>query len=240
MNCATVKQSTRFEDLEVIGNHLWRRLLEGTRGRILAELRRSPATVNELTERLELSANAVRSHLAALERDRLVVIDRIPRQGVGKPAHRYRLTPDANALTPKAYDAVLDVVLTEARERAGADGYAEILKGAASRLAGTSPAEQARFERVDFDQANFERQLSDTQAFLATIGANVEVSRVGDNVRLRGTDCPLASMVATHPELCGVLADVVARRLGVSVRDCCDRSAPLPRCCFEIVRAAAR
>ena len=40
-------------------------------------------------------------------------------------------------------------------------------------------------------------------------------------------------LVAAHPELCGVLAAVIARRLGVAVNDCCDRGATLPRCCFE-------
>jgi predicted ArsR family transcriptional regulator len=77
--------------------------------------------------------------------------------------------------------------------------------------------------------------LADTQALLATIGANVEVERAGNKVRLRGTDCPLASMVVAHPELCSVLAGVVARRLGVAVNDCCDRGATLPRCCFEAI-----
>jgi predicted ArsR family transcriptional regulator len=217
------------EDFDVATNPWWRRLLEGTRGRILAELRQGPATINELTERLAISANAARSHLSALERDRLVVADRVQRQAVGKPAHCYRLTVEANSLTPKAYDAMLEVVLVEARDRVGADGYAGILKGAAQRLAGDGAA----------GSAPFETRLADTQSFLAKIGANVEVTRAGNKVRLRGTDCPLASMVASHPELCGVLADVVARRLGVAVSDCCDRSAPLPRCCFEALVDAA-
>src|SRR5947209_14083057 len=106
-----------------VANNRWlRRILGGSRGRILAELRRGPATVSELIERLALSANAVRSHLAALERDGVVAIDQIQRQGVGKPAHRYQLTVEAHALTPKAYDTVLDVVLQVVRDHAGAQG----------------------------------------------------------------------------------------------------------------------
>ena len=206
-------------------NHWLKRLLAGSRGRIVAELRRAPATINELTERLPLSANAVRSHLAALERDGIVVPESRPRQGVGKPAHLYRLTAEARALTPKAYDALLDVVLDAARERAGPNGYAEILSSAADRLAGAKRLQDA----------SFDERLADTCSLLASVGAQVEIERTEDKVRLRGTDCPLASMVATHPELCGVLAGVIARRLGVAVNDCCDRSATLPRCCFEAV-----
>jgi predicted ArsR family transcriptional regulator len=200
------------------------RLLASTRGRILDELRRGPATVNDLSVRLALSANAVRSHLMALERDRLVAWDQREPQGVGKPAHAYRLTQDANTLTPKAYDAMLDVVLAAARERAGAKGYAEILKGAAERLAGEGAKAKT-----------FAARLADCKALLASVGADVEVERAGNTIRLRGTDCPLASMVGAHPELCGVLAAVIARRLGVAVKERCDRASALPRCCFEAV-----
>jgi len=217
-------------DAIVTTNNWLKRFLAGSRGRILAELRRGPATINDLTGRLALSANAVRSHLAALERDGIVIPESRPSQGVGKPAHLYRLTTEARALTPKAYDAVLDVVLDAARERAGPNGYAQILSGAADRLAGGT---QAR-------HMSFDERLADTCSLLASVGAQVEVERAGDKLRLRGTDCPLASMVATHPELCGVLAGVIARRLGVAVNDCGDRGATLPRCCFEaIVEAVA-
>ena len=49
-----------------------RRLLASTRGKILALLRADSHTVNELAEALELTDNAVRSHLTSLERDGLI------------------------------------------------------------------------------------------------------------------------------------------------------------------------
>lgn len=209
-------------------NQWLNRLLAGTRGRLLARLRRAPATVIELTNDLTLSANAVRSHLNALERDGLVEMQPLPRKGVGKPAHQFRLTIGAASLTPKGYDTLLDTVLVVARERAGSRGYAQILKAAAAKIAGSAPAKM-----------EFNARLADTQALLATIGADVEVRRRGEKLRLLGTDCPLASIVGTHPELCGVLADVISRRLGIPVKECCDRSASLPRCCFETHAYAA-
>lgn len=216
--------------MPVAKNQWLSRLLAGTRGRVLARLRRAPATISELSTDLDLSANAVRSHLGALERDGLVAMDTLQPRGVGKPAHQYRLTADAGALTPKAYDAVLGVVLTAARDHSGAQGYARILKTAASLLAGAEPP-RARLA--------FAERLAGTRALLATVGAHVDVERSGKKLRLRGTDCPLAAVVAGHPELCGVLAEVIARRLGVPVKECCDRSAALPRCCFEATLADA-
>lgn len=212
--------------IRLMANNQWlSRLLAGTRGRIVARLRAAPATIGELTEGLELSANAVRSHLTALERDGVVTVEQQARQGVGKPANRYRLTAESAALTPKAYDAMLGVVLTAARERSGPKGYAQLLKSIAERLAGAEPA----------PKAGFAERLADTRALLASLGASVDVERSGRRVRLRGTDCPLSAVVAGHPELCSVLADVIARRVGVPVSECCDRSAALPRCCFELL-----
>jgi len=95
-----------------VANHWMRRLLSGTRGRLLAELRRSPATVNALTERLAISANAVRSHLAALERDGIVVLEPLQKQGVGKPAQAF---PDIGAI--QQVEDACDVNGGEARRR---------------------------------------------------------------------------------------------------------------------------
>src|SRR5213079_491079 len=58
---------------DVMKNIGWReRLFKSTRGKILDLLHARECTVNELAEELHLTDNAVRAHLASLERDRLV------------------------------------------------------------------------------------------------------------------------------------------------------------------------
>jgi predicted ArsR family transcriptional regulator len=69
-----------------------RRFFSSTRGRIITLLRRSSRTVEELAQALDLTHTAVRAHLAALERDRLVQ-QRSERHGSGKPPSVYDLTP---------------------------------------------------------------------------------------------------------------------------------------------------
>jgi len=205
------------------GNNWFRRLLAGSRGRIVAELRKGPATVNELMERLSMSANAVRSQLSALERDELVIVQPGSSAGVGKPPNTYQLTVDVGSLTPKAYADVLDIVLSATRNRVGPQRYALILDDAAACIAGDRPLANS-----------FEARLVETKKLLTALGAEVDVQRDGDKVRLSGTDCPLASTTSAHPELCGMLADVIGRRLGRTVTECCDRSSPLPRCRFAV------
>src|SRR5215210_9438667 len=83
-----------------------KRFFASTRGRIVALLRRASRTVDELAAALDLTDNAVRAHLATLERDGLVE-QRGVRRGRGKPAYAYDLTSEAEALFPKAYEPVL-------------------------------------------------------------------------------------------------------------------------------------
>src|SRR2546423_4616771 len=86
------------------------RFFESTRGRIIMLLRRADRTVEELAQALNLTDNAVRAHLATLERDGLVR-QRGARRGAGKPAFVYEPTPEAEQLFPKAYGSVLRELL---------------------------------------------------------------------------------------------------------------------------------
>ncbi len=67
------------------------RFLETTRGQILTLIRRGRQTVEELAAALDLTDNAVRNHLATLERDSLIQQAGVRRtSGAGKPALLYR------------------------------------------------------------------------------------------------------------------------------------------------------
>src|SRR3954466_9215990 len=88
----------------------YQRFFASTRGQIITLLRRSSRTVDELALALDLTDNAVRAHLATLERDGIVQ-QRGVRRGSGKPSYVYDLTPEAEYLFPKAYGPVLHQLL---------------------------------------------------------------------------------------------------------------------------------
>ena len=69
------------------------RLIGGTRGQLLVLLRRAERSINELAEALGISDNAVRMHVASLQRDGMVETAGVERDTGGKPARRYQLTP---------------------------------------------------------------------------------------------------------------------------------------------------
>ena len=85
------------------------RLPAGTRGQILALLRRTERTVSEL-RKPDPTENGVRMQLAILERDGLIERHGVRRSG-RKPAHIYRPTMEAERLFPKAHEATLQHLL---------------------------------------------------------------------------------------------------------------------------------
>src|ERR671916_3404377 len=92
------------------------RFFDSTRGRIVSLLRGGSSTVNELAASLELTDNAVRAHLLSLERDSLIRQSGVQR-GPRKPHFSYELTPEAERLFPKAYDTLLNQLITVLKGR---------------------------------------------------------------------------------------------------------------------------
>src|SRR6185437_5800108 len=91
---------------------------DGTRPRILALLREGSWTVDDLAARLELTDNAVRFHLEALERDGTVRKEGLRRTGaVGQPATLYSLSAEAEEAFSRAYAPVLIACLAELKDQ---------------------------------------------------------------------------------------------------------------------------
>ena len=120
----------------------WLETLTGeTRARLLHLLRRSRHTITTLAGSIRLTDNAVRTHIAALERDGLVEHVGTERDTGGKPARLYALTREGEELFPKAYALVLGGLVEEI---AGVDGRAravELLRavGRQGRVGGCEP-----------------------------------------------------------------------------------------------------
>src|SRR5262245_48744525 len=110
------------------------RFWASTRGQVVALLRQGQQTVDELAKALDLTDNAIRAHLTALERDGLVR-QYGQRRGGGKPAHVYALTTDAERLFPKAYDAVLDLLLDVLHEQLPQETLDQLMQEVGRRLA---------------------------------------------------------------------------------------------------------
>ncbi|HET8655444.1 MAG TPA: ArsR family transcriptional regulator [Longimicrobiaceae bacterium] len=194
----------------------------GTRDRVLARLRRSRCTVNDLAAEVGLTDNAVRAHLGALEAEGLAARVEVLRKGVGKPAHVYALTPAGEELFARAYAPVLGVLLEVLAERLGPEGEAVLLREAGRRAAGGEASGDVR--------ARAEAAVE----VLGALGGDAEVvAGEGGKWWIRSSGCPLSSVVRGHPAACQLAEALVERLVGVEVRECCERG-DRPRCRFEI------
>jgi predicted ArsR family transcriptional regulator len=191
---------------------------------MLTLLRKGRHTVDDLAAELDVSGNAVRSHLYALERDGFVTHEGV-RRGPGKPAWLYRLTPDAERLFPKPYAPVLDTLLEVLAERLPEGEVEAALDEAGRRLAGTLPAASGTIDQ----------RMPAVIDALANMGGLAELDTSDHTIIIRGYDCPISSTVKEHPDACRVLRSMLETILDAPVTDHCDRGDP-PRCCFAIAR----
>jgi predicted ArsR family transcriptional regulator len=198
------------------------RLIGGTRARLLRLVRGRSVSINELAAGVGITDNAVRGHVAALERDGLVRA-RAQRATGGKPARLYELTPEAEELFPKAYALVLTELLTTIREEQGEEAMLARLRDVGRRLGVGGAA----------GHASTAGRVAAVSALLESLGGSIEAERTGEGWTLRSAGCPLSRVVAQNPEVCRLVESVVAEATQCEAREICDRTG-LPRCAFVV------
>lgn len=198
--------------------------LESTRGRIVVLLRRGVDTVEELSRELELTDNAIRAHLATLERDGLVK-RRGFRQGLRKPHFAYELTHDAEQLFPKAYSTLFNQLLAILKQRLAPQELETILSEVARSLAEGNVAD---------GNESVESRAQRAMATLEAMGGAPRLeNRDGKLVLSSVTSCPFDVSVSKHPEVCRLAQEFLSEVTGLEVREHC-RKGEMPRCSFEL------
>ena len=200
----------------------WNRPVESTAGQVMGLLRRGPMTVDDLAGALGLSGNAVRPHLATLERDGLVRRSEL-RRGISKPARTYVLTPEAELLFSRAYAPVLTQLLHVLDERLDAGEFEEVMRDVGRRLMADRPR----------PSGNLRQRADAAGALLHELGGLAQVEEHGGGFLIRGYSCPLAAATQRHPEACNAVESLLSEFAGVPVAKCCESDDRL-RCCFEI------
>jgi len=205
------------------------RFLETTRGQVVGLLRRGPRTVDEMADALGLTDNAIRVHLVALERDRIVRRVGTRRgEGAGKPALLYELTAEAEALFSRAYGPVLGALVAELLTTLPEDRSASLLASVGRRLAaGNVPP-----STLDFDA-----RVQAAADVLTSLGGSVAIEQGNGTRVIRGIGCPLAATVAQCPETCLVVEALLREIVGSPVEQRCHHG-ERPSCRFEVRPAA--
>jgi len=202
------------------------RFLTSTRGRLISLLRRDTRTVDEMASELHLTDNAVRAHLAALERDGYVRQSGVRRGGgVGKPAYAYELTSEAEQLFPKPYVTVLNTLLAALEGRMTHNEVEALLRETGRQIAREYPP----------GTGDSRTRLEAATSALNQLGGLATVEEQRGTSRICGYDCPLASLVPDHPEVCHLAESFVSEVAGTPVRERCQRDGK-PQCRFELAQ----
>lgn len=200
------------------------RFWKTTRGRVLALLRPASRTVDELATAVGLTDNAVRAHLATLERDGLVKTSGLRRSGPGKPPQAYALTSEAERLFfSSACVPFLLQFLHAASARLGGPELTALMRSVGDGLAaGHAPpagGPRARVEAVA-------RALDE-------LGGTTKVESGRKGLVIRSLGCPVGSLVEAHPEVCQAMVRFAGRMAALPARERCLRGEGPPRCAFE-------
>ncbi len=197
------------------------RFWDSTRGRIVVLLRKGECSVNDLAKALDLTDNAVRAHLTALGRDGLARQSGT-RRGIRKPNLTYCLTPDAERLFPKVYGSLLGHFLGVLKERLPPNEVDAFVRAIGHQMA---PHLQPDVQTPDLREK--------AAAVLHRLGGFCDSVGRNGTIGFRCSDCPLAAVVVSHPEVCRLVETVLADTLGVAVNEHCKP----PQCLFEITAA---
>lgn len=169
-----------------------------------------PLDSARLARRLHLTPMAVRQHLYALEREKLVAAEERP-GAMGRPAKYWRLTPEADRLFPEAY-AELSVALIDALgDTFGPAGFDQVLKARfakqRSQYAERIPASLSLAEKV----RRLARVRSDE-------GYMAEVRRDGEGgFILTENHCPICAAATACQGFCATELDLFRSVLGPGV-----------------------
>ena len=170
----------------------------GNRQQALLKLllkRKSGLTVDEISTALDITRNAVRQHLAALENDGLVTQGDTRPSG-GRPEQLYVLTDAGRELFPRHYSWFAQLVVETIKEESGEDGLRERLRAmgttVAQQMRSQHPQLTTRQQKVDklsevMQQLGYETRDNAGTAAAATIEAD---------------NCIFHNLAMKNPEVC--------------------------------------
>ena len=184
--------------------------MQTTRQQILDYIRRQGrATVKDLDSFLSLTSTGVRQHLTVLEREGLVSAHE-DRGRVGRPALVYKLTAKGDALYPKSYDQLANVLLEEVRELAGAEALQTLLRRVATRFA------EPYKERMEGKPLS--ERVQEASQIIQERGCLAECSQDGDDWLISQYTCPFPNVAGQNSCVCSLDVEFVRQLVGADAR----------------------
>lgn len=152
-------------------------------------------TVDELSEQLAITRNAVRQHLAALEKDGLVAKDAVRPSG-GRPEQLYILTEIGKEQFPRHYSWFAQLMVESIKHDAGESGLWE-------RMAAMGTEVAAQLLRQHPELKTRQNKVEKLTEIMAQLGYNTQASVAEKSTSMIEADnCIFHNLAAKNPEIC--------------------------------------
>ncbi|SDH59877.1 helix-turn-helix transcriptional regulator [Pseudomonas panipatensis] len=150
--------------------------------------RASGMSIDELAEQLAVTRTAVRQHLAALERDALVLRGTTRPTG-RRPEQLYLLSPRGRELFPRQYQLLADLLIGEIAQLVGHDALVALMRNLGTRMA-------AGLEQATVSEARIVEHMNET-GYAAQVFA-----RSAGEPEIVAHNCVFHHLASAHPEVC--------------------------------------
>jgi predicted ArsR family transcriptional regulator len=188
---------------------------------------RGNATVEELSQELNITSVTVRHHLDVLRSEGLVAEPTVRhRASSGRPQHIYALTPKADELFPKNYNGLAAQLLAEVKTRFDAREVNVIFEGLTGRLLAEASG--------PVDGETVEQRLDRVIEFLNQKGYVARWERKSEGFVVHTRNCPYEGLAGNHPELCKMDMTLIGSLVGRLPERVCHISAGDESCSYLI------
>lgn len=152
-------------------------------------------TLDELSEHLKISRNAVRQHVSALENNGIVT-EGVTRPSGGRPEQLYVLTDEGKEFFPRNYSWLAQLMVESITQESGAAGLRERLGamgvGVAQQLLSQNSALKTREQKVEKLSEVMEELGYNTRSFSAN----------NDAPTIEADNCIFHNLAMKKPEIC--------------------------------------
>lgn len=156
---------------------------------------KSGLTVDELSKRLEITRNAVRQHLAALENDRLVTLG-ASRPSGGRPEQLYVLTDAGKELFPRHYSWFAQLIVESIKQESGTEGLRERMG-----TMGSEVAQQLRQQHAGLETQ--QQKVEKLAEVMEQLGYNAKsVKAINSEALIEADNCIFHNLAIKNPEIC--------------------------------------
>lgn len=152
-------------------------------------------TVVELAAQLNITRNAVRQHVVALENEGLLTHGESRPSG-GRPEQLYVLTEAGKELFPRHYSWFAQLVVESLKQEAGAEALRARLKDMGARVAGQLRGQQGALDSP-------QQKAAKLAEIMAQLGYDASALPVADNVPVIEADnCVFHHLAMADPDIC--------------------------------------